>query len=88
LHASIASFLGVVSYLAYKRVRGTRMLLMTIGFMALGAVEILYFLDATDILPMVHLPVANIELSHMILMIMIAFFGLDVLTNSDSMRGS
>jgi len=58
---TIASFLGLVSYLAYKRVGGSRILLMTVGFMALSSAEILYFLDAMDILPMVHLPIANIE---------------------------
>ena len=43
---TIASFLGLVSYLAYKRVGGSRILLMTVGFMALSTAEILYFLDA------------------------------------------
>jgi hypothetical protein len=43
---TIASFLGLVSYLAYKRVGGSRILLMTVGFMALSSAEILYFLDA------------------------------------------
>jgi hypothetical protein len=84
----IASFLGLVSYLAYKRVRGTRILLMTVGFMALSSAEILYFLDAMDIFPMVHLPIANIELSHVILLVMITLFGLGVLKNSEAGRGS
>jgi hypothetical protein len=84
----IAAFLGLVSYLAYKRVRGTRILLMTIGFVALSSAEILYFLDAMDILPMVHLPIANIELSHVILLVMITLFGLGVLKNSEAGRGS
>ena len=84
----IAPFLGLVSYLAYKRVRGTRILLMTIGFVALSSAEILYFLDAMDILPMVHLPIANIELPHVILLVMITLFGLGVLKNSEAGRGS
>ena len=61
---------------------------MTIGFMALSTAEILYFLDATDILPMVHLPIANIELPHVILLVMITLFGLGVLKNSEAGRGS
>ena len=85
---TIATFLGLVSFLAYKRVRGTRILLMTIGFMALSTAEILYFLDAMDILPMPHLPIANIELSHVILLVMITLFGLGVLKNSEAGRGS
>ncbi|MGH9990150.1 MAG: hypothetical protein ACREAS_06905 [Nitrososphaera sp.] len=85
---TIAAFLGLVSYLAYKRVRGTRILLMTIGFMALSSAETLYFLEAMDIFPMVHLPIANIELSHVILLVMITLFGLGVLKNSETGRGS
>lgn len=84
----IAAFLSLVSYLAYKRVGGTRILLMTIGFMALSSAETLYFLEAMDIFPMVHLPIANIELSHVILLVMITLFGLGVLKNSEAGRGS
>ena len=85
---TIASFLGLISYFAYKRVGGSRILLMTVGFMALSTAEILYFLDAMDIFPMVHLPIANIELSHVILLVMITLFGLGVLKNSEAGRGS
>ena len=85
---TIASFLGLVSYLAYKRVVGSRIVLMTVGFMALSSAEILYYLDAMDILPMVHLPIANIELPQVILLVMITLFGLGVLKNGEAGRGS
>ncbi len=85
---TIAAFLGLVSSLAYKRVQTTRILLMTIGFMALCTVEILYFLDALDVFPVTHLPIANIELPHVILLIMLTMFGVGVLKNSDAERGS
>jgi hypothetical protein len=39
---TIAAFLGLVSLLAYKKVRGARILLMTLGFIALGIAEISY----------------------------------------------
>jgi hypothetical protein len=81
---TIAAFLGLVSFLAYKRVRTLRILLMTIGFIALGTAEILYFLDALDIFPVAHLPIANIELPHVILLIMLTMFGVGVLKNSSS----
>ena len=81
---TIAAFLGLVSFLAYKRVRTIRILLMTIGFIALGTAEILYFLDALDIFPVAHLPIANIELPHVILLIMLTMFGVGVLQNSSS----
>ena len=81
---TIAAFLVLVSFLAYKRVRTTRILLMTIGFMALGSAEILYFLDALDIFPVAHLPIANIELPHVILLAMLTLFGVGILKNSES----
>ena len=81
---TIAAFLGLVSFLAYKRVRTIRILLMTIGFIALGTAEILYFLDALDIFPVAHLPIANIELPHVILLIMLTMFGVGILKNSSS----
>ena len=83
----ISAFLGLVSCLAYKRVRGTRILLMTIGFIALSSAEILYFLDAIDIFPMVHLSTSNVELPHIILLVMITLFGLGVLKNNEAGRG-
>jgi hypothetical protein len=83
----ISAFLGLVSCLAYKRVRGIRILLMTIGFIALSSAEILYFLDAMDIFSMVHLPTSNVELPHIILLVMITLFGLGVLKNNEAGRG-
>lgn len=80
----IAVFLALVSYLAYRRAQGTRMLLMTVGFMALGIVEVLYFLDVTGEFPLLYLPASNIELSHAVLLIMLALFGLGVLNKSSS----
>src|ERR687896_960359 len=84
---TIAAFLGLVSFLAYKRVRTIRIFLMTIGFIALGTTEILYFLDALDIFPVAHLPIANIELPHMILLVMLTMFGIGVLKTSEARRG-
>jgi hypothetical protein len=85
---TIAAFLGVVSFLAYKRVLTTRILLMTIGFMALTTAETLYFLDALDIFPVAHLPIANIELPHVILLVMLSLFGVGILKNGESGRGA
>ena len=85
---TIAAFLGLVSFLAYKRVLTTRILLMTIGFMALTTAETLYFLDALDIFPVAHLPIANIELPHVILLVMLSLFGVGILKNGESGRGA
>jgi ABC-type Fe3+-siderophore transport system permease subunit len=85
---TIAAFLGLVSLLAYKRVQTTRILLMTIGFMALCTVEILYFLDALDMFPVAHLPIANVELPHLILLVMLSMFGVGVLKSAETQRGA
>jgi hypothetical protein len=86
LHISgiiIATFLSVVSTLAYQRTASLKVLLMTIGFASLVAVEVLYVLDLS--IPMIssmHLfdiPITNIELPHVFLIIMLVTFSTGVL---------
>jgi hypothetical protein len=77
---TIAIFLSVVSVLAYSRNSTTRMLLMAVGFMSLALVEFFYLLQAGGIvIGQVVIPAVNIELSHIILLIMVSLFGLGVL---------
>jgi len=77
---TIAVFLGIVSFLAYSRNTTTRMLLMAVGFMALASVEFFYLLEAEGIeLVQFSIPTVNIELSHVILLLMLTLFGLGVL---------
>ena len=77
---TIAIFLSIVSLLAYSRNTTTRMLLMAVGFMTLALVEFFYLLQAGGIVVgQVIIPVANIELSHIILLIMVRLFALGVL---------
>ena len=76
----VAVFLSTVSLLAYLRNTTTRMLLMAAGFVTLAAVELLYLLQAGGIyVGQFTIPVANIEVSHMVLLIMVSLFGLGVL---------
>lgn len=75
---TIAVFLSIVSILAYKRSTGARLLFMTLGFVALAAVEFLYLLDATGIVS-IDISAQSIELPHVILLAMLAMFGLGVL---------
>lgn len=75
---TIAVFLSIVSILAYKRSTGARLLFMTLGFIALAAVEFLYLLDATGIVS-IDISALSIELPHVILLVMLAMFGLGVL---------
>jgi hypothetical protein len=77
---TIAIFLSIVSFLAYSRKTTTRMLLMAAGFMTLTVVELLYLFQAGGIyVGQFTIPLANIELSHMVLLIMVSLFGFGVL---------
>ena len=77
---TIALFLTIVSFLAYSRNTTTRMLLMAIGFMTLAVVEFFYLLQSGGIVVgQFIIPAVNIELSHMVLLIMVSLFGLGVL---------
>ena len=77
---TIAIFLSIVSVLAYSRSSTTRMLLMAVGFMSLSLVEFFYLLQAGGVvIAQVVIPAVNIELSHIILLIMVSLFGLGVL---------
>jgi hypothetical protein len=77
---TIAIFLSIVSFLAYSRSTTTRTLLMGIGFMTLALVEFFYLLQAGGIVVgQFIIPTVNIELSHIILLIMVSLFGLGVL---------
>lgn len=77
---TIAIFLSIVSVLAYSRNPTTRILLMAVGFMSLAVVEFFYLLQAGGIvIGQVIIPAVNIELSHIILLIMVSLFGLGVL---------
>lgn len=76
---TIAVFLSIVSVLAYMRATGSRLLFMSLGFIALAAVEFLYLLDATAVVSVFDLSTLGIELPHIILLAMLAMFGLGVL---------
>ena len=77
---TIAIFLSIVSILAYSRNRTARVLLMTVGFMSLALVEFFYLLQAGAIvIGQIIIPAVNIELSHLILLIMVGLFGLGIL---------
>ncbi|HXG05715.1 MAG TPA: hypothetical protein VNI77_00125 [Nitrososphaera sp.] len=76
---TIAVFLSVVSVLAYMRATGSRLLFMTLGFMALATAEFIYLLDATSIVNLFDISALGIELPHVIVLVMVTLFGLGVL---------
>lgn len=75
----ISQFLAVVSLLAYLKSKTTRILLMTFGFMTLVVAEYVYLLNSTKDFDIMLIPQVNIELSHVILLIMVIFFGISFL---------
>jgi hypothetical protein len=75
----ISQFLAVVSLLAYLKSKTTRILLMTFGFMTLVVAEYVYLLNSTQDFDIMFIPHVNIELSHVILLIMVVFFGISLL---------
>lgn len=75
----IAVFLTVVSVIAYRRNGSRRLLFMMGGFAVLAFVEFLYLFYATVNIEAVLIPIVDIELSHVILLVMLTLFGIGVL---------
>jgi len=75
----IAVFLTAVSIIAYRRNGGIRLLFMTAGFAVLAFVEFLYLFYATVNIEALILPIVDINLSHIILLVMLTLFGIGVL---------
>lgn len=78
---SIAAFLSIVSVMAFSRARGARLMFMMLGFIALAVVESIYLLDSTGSSMGMLSPLAgmDIELPHIVLLVMLCLFGLGVL---------
>ena len=74
----IAIFLNVVSILAYKRNGGARLLFMSLGFLSLAIVEIMYLYYSTIEVEDTTIPGVNIEIPHIILLVMLTLFGIGV----------
>lgn len=75
----IAVFLTAISVMAYRRNGGGRLLFMTAGFAVLAFVEFLYLFYATANIEAVIIPIVDIELSHIILLVMLTLFGIGFL---------
>ena len=76
---TVAIFLTVVSILAYARSTTSRLLFMTLGFIALAVVESLYLLETVWAGSVIGIYATGIELPHVILLVMLALFALGVL---------
>ena len=78
----ISQFLAVVSIMAYLKSKSSRILFMTLGFMTLVIAEYVYLLNSTEDLNVMFIPQVNIEVSHVILLIMVTFFGISFLKSA------
>ena len=76
---NISVFLGLVSIFAYLKNNKIRMLFMALGFVTLAIVEAIMLLTSTGNLTNIILPSVNIELPHIVLLIMLTLFGLGLL---------
>ena len=76
---NISVFLGLVAIFAYFKNSSLRMLCMALGFVTLSIVELIMLLASTGNLDNVIIPSVNIELPHIVLLIMLALFGLGLL---------
>lgn len=77
----LSQFLAVVSLMAYLKSNTSRILFMTLGFMTLVVAESVYLLNSTENFHVLYIPHINIEVSHLILLIMVIFFGISLLKN-------
>ena len=74
----LSIFLFIVSISSYYRNGGSRLLFMSLGFLSLVIVEILFLFYAARGIQDILIPGVNIELPHIILFAMLALFGIGI----------
>jgi hypothetical protein len=74
----IAIFLGLVSILAYLRNGRPKLLFMMLGFLLLSMIETMYLFDVTSKIEDIVIPIVDIELSHVIFLVMLTLFGIGI----------
>jgi hypothetical protein len=76
---TISIFLIVVSILTYRRTGSIKVLYTTIAFLSLLVVEFIFLLQIVDGSNRIMVPLAYSELPHILLLTMLALFGMGVL---------
>jgi hypothetical protein len=74
----VAIFLGLVSILSYLRNGRSRLLFMMFGFLLLSIIEALYLFDVSSKIQDLVIPILDIELSHVIFLVMLTLFGIGI----------
>ena len=75
----MALFLTFISILSFKKTKSKKVLLTSISFGVLLAVELLYLLQASNTLGEFHIPFIEIEVPHILLLFMLALFAMGVI---------
>ena len=75
----LSQFLAVVSIMAYLKSRTSRIFFMMLGFITLVIAEYVYLLNSTENIHVMFIPQVNIEVPHLILLIMVILFGISFL---------
>jgi hypothetical protein len=71
----------VVSILSYLKSEVIHIFFMTLGFMRLVVAEYVYLLNSIENFNRVFISNVNIEISHIMLLIMVIFFGISFMKN-------
>ena len=75
----VALFLTFISILSFKKTKSKKVLLTSISFGTLLAVELLYLLQASNTLGEFHIPFIEIEVPHILLLLMLTLFAIGVI---------
>ena len=79
LSFDMALFLTVISILSFKKTKIKKVLLTSLSFGILLIVEFLYLLQSSAILGDYHIPFIEIELPHILLLLMVSLFAVGVI---------
>ena len=75
----MALFLTAISVLSFKKTKSKRVLLTSLSFSVLLIVEFLYLLQSSDILGDYHIPYIEVEIPHILLLLMVSLFAVGVI---------
>jgi hypothetical protein len=79
LSFDMALFLTVISILSFKKTKSKKVLLTSLSFGILLIVEFLYLLQSSAILGDYHIPFIEVELPHILLLLMVSLFAVGVI---------
>lgn len=79
LSFDMALFLTVISILSFKKTKSKKVLLTSLSFGVLLIVEFLYLLQSSAILGDYHIHFIEIELPHILLLLMVSLFAVGVI---------